>query len=249
MKVNRIRFLPIINDEVKEELKDNELEKISFFDNIFKRTHNKESSIVKSILKPSRAAILMILQIYIVIARYVLPILLLLGISFFIPFNSFSDMTMYGNAIGSIIGIFLVLKFDKMKMQHIVILMFFILIMSLAAYTFKVQYHIYSFSDLASSMLIHSFFYYILYWLIKDIFIDSNFLRFYFSKNLNSGYFIFKNRNKKLRFIKKVVLVFFVAVFTLFTLSFAYVGYGLSLKKQELLSELISKHHEKASKK
>jgi hypothetical protein len=216
---NDYKFLPIFQNNTLVKVQN--LEKTAIFSNLFN-------------LK-KQSAKLMLLQIWVYFVRYILPLFALLLLST-IESKSLSDVYFYSNSVGILLCLYLIFRIDTIKnfSQKVTILIFvtfsFSTLFNLSVGIFSVDRFMYHFSYSVTFFLI-------LFFLIKDIFIDSNFSKiWYFDKN-----FYLAKSSSQLSKLKKILVIFFTISAILMSITTAYMGYVVTSKKIEVAQKLSTK--------
>lgn len=216
---NDYKFLPIFeNNEVSRV---NELEKTAIFSNLFQL--KKES------------AKLMILQVWVIFIRYIIPLFGLLILSA-IEQKGLSDVYFYANATAIILCLYLYFKMDIIKnlMLKVTILIF---VTSAFATLFHFSIGIFSADRFFYHFAYAVAFFLVLFFVIKDIFIDATFSKvWYFEQN-----FYLSKSSPDISKLKKTLVVFFTISALLTSVTLASMGVLLTSKKIEIAQKLSKK--------
>lgn len=216
---NDYKFLPIFQNNQVSKVQN--LEKTAIFTNLFN-------------LK-KQSAKLMLLQIWVYFVRYILPLFALLILSQ-IESKELSDVYFYSNSVGILVCLYLIFKIDTIKnfSQKVTILIFatfsFSTLFNLSVGIFSVDRFMYHFSYSVTFFLI-------LFFLVKDIFIDSNFSKIWF---FDKNFYLVKS-TQNLSKLKKTLVVFFTISAISMSFTTAYMGYLVTFKKIEIAQKLSNK--------
>uniref|UniRef100_UPI0040482D40 hypothetical protein n=1 Tax=Aliarcobacter sp. TaxID=2321116 RepID=UPI0040482D40 len=221
---NKIKYLPIFLEKLEEKEEEN-LQKIGFFQDIFNKNINSFK--------------LFLFQLYIILIRYLIPILLVLILSTIGEgFSKYgiTDVLLYANGCAILSAIYLSWKINNINSNTLYYFGVFYLIISILT-RFDLNISIIS----LDRFLIHYAYllpvYWLLGWIVKDIFIYLNFNQFYLEKNTNN----FVLKVKKLRLINKIVLTFFLLLFTSFSILSFTTGTQILLKKYDIYEQYFEK--------
>jgi len=212
---NDYKFLPIFQNS--KVVRVERLEKVAVFSNLFE-------------LKKSSAK-LMILQVWVIFIRYIIPIFALILLSA-IEKKGLSDVYFYANSVAIILCLYLFFKIDKIKnlMLKVTILIFvsfsFSSFFNLSVGILSVDKFMYHFAYSVT-------FFMILFFIIKDIFIDATFSKvWYFERNF------YKQSSPNFSKLKKTLIVFFTISALLTSATMAGMGVLLTSKKIEIAQKL-----------
>ncbi|QDF29923.1 hypothetical protein [Halarcobacter anaerophilus] len=228
MYKNRIQFLPFFLKK-NEEFKEKDLSKITFFnfDKIFQKDKKKKSMF--HLLSSS------FWLSYIFIMRYLPAIFLLLFTSYLQLFWKFTDVDYFAGAIAIILAFLFLLFFSKLNKSKQNLVLLIALLLSVPAYQLDIRYHIFDISRFFSSLFINFSFFYLLFWLIKDMMIDTNFMRYYRIIGNKSGFFIFKPRTIPLKPVKKLFVLIIFLFFTILSYQYLMIGIKVVENKNQAL--------------
>lgn len=231
---NKVKFLPFV-------FKKHEIpvtaRKISFFDfsGIFEKQKNK-SFFQKLLPLP---AISFLLQIWVILTRYLFWAIFIFIFSIFFANKIMSDTSYYAAGVSVLSAFYLFVKLPTFNNKQFNVWVFVGLILSLIGYTFRVRYHIFNISDFAANLIFFTAYFYAIFWFIHDFFIESNFLRFYFEPS-SIGSFYFEKRTKKLSVSKKLFAIILIGSFAISSFFLVKTGYLLTQEKIKVLNLLKS---------
>ena len=221
---NKFKYLPIFLENTEEKEEEN-LQKIGFFQDIFNKNINSFK--------------LFLFQLYIIIIRYLIPILLVMGLSAIAEQSTqygITDVLLFANGFAIFSAIYLSWKINSINANTLYYFGIFYLIISILT-RFDLNISIISFDR----FLIHYAYllpvYWLLGWIVKDIFIYLNFNQFYLEKNTNN----FVLKLKKLRLVNKIVLAFFLILFTSISCFSFLAGTEILLKKYDIYEQYFEK--------
>ena len=216
---NDYKFLPIFQNNTLVKVQN--LEKTAIFSNLFN-------------LK-KQSAKLMLLQLWVFFIRYTIPIFALLILSQ-IESKELSDVYFYSNSVGILVCLYLIFNINTIKnfIQKVTILVFvtfsFSTFFNLSIGIFSVDRFMYHFSYSVTFFLI-------LFFIVKDIFIDSNFNKIWYS---SKNFYLVKS-TQNLSKLKKTLVIFFTISAILMSFTTAYMGYLVTFKKIEIAQKLSTK--------
>lgn len=208
-------FLPIFQNSKVERVK--KLEKTAIFSNLFQ-------------LKRESAK-LMLLQVWVLFVRYIIPIFVLILLTT-IEQKGLSDVYFYANAAAIVLCLYLFFRLDTIKNFTLKVTILIFVTFAFSSF-FNLSVGILSVDKFMYHFAYSVTFFMILFFIIKDIFIDATFSKvWYFERNF------YKQSSPNFSKLKKTLIVFFTISALLTSATMAGMGVLLTSKKIEIAQKL-----------
>lgn len=178
------------------------------------------------------AAKLMLLQLWVFIIRYIIPILGLIILTN-IEKKGLTDVYFYANSLAIVIALFLILRVDKIKNFSLKITILIFVTFSFSTFlNFSVG--IFSIDRFMYHLSYAIAFWFGLFFIVKDIFINTTFTKIWYQNK----HFYLAQKNPTTSKLKILLAIFFISSAILSSGVSAYMGYLVTTKKIEVLHKI-----------